>query len=191
MGLKIRIIGGSGSGKSYAAKELSETWQIPCYDLDQIFWDNQAERFGVKTPEYIRNALLETTVSKDAWIIEGVYYLWARNSFDRADLIFILCPNVYLQHWRAGWRFFKRKLYLEPSYKKETLKETIKLIRWNHRYNHKTLPKVLEFIQDYREKTFIVRSNAEIHRKLQEYFLHNDGISSLKTTNKGAAHVID
>ena len=38
--MKIRIIGCSGSGKTYLAKRLSKKYNIPNFDLDDIQWDN-------------------------------------------------------------------------------------------------------------------------------------------------------
>ena len=37
--MKIRIIGCSGSGKTYLAKRLSKKYNIPNFDLDDIQWD--------------------------------------------------------------------------------------------------------------------------------------------------------
>ncbi|MFH0701512.1 MAG: hypothetical protein V2A62_03685 [Candidatus Woesearchaeota archaeon] len=48
---KIHIIGGPGSGKSYAAKRLSQLLKIPHFDLDELHWDKNANRYGIKTPE--------------------------------------------------------------------------------------------------------------------------------------------
>lgn len=49
--IKIHIIGGSGSGKSYICEKISKKFNIPHFDLDDIFWDNHAIEYGVKTPE--------------------------------------------------------------------------------------------------------------------------------------------
>ena len=34
-------------------------------------------------------------LSKESWIIEGVYYSWLQDSFIKADVVFILKPNVF------------------------------------------------------------------------------------------------
>lgn len=38
--MKIHIIGGSGTGKSYLAEGLSEKYAVPHFDLDDLQWDN-------------------------------------------------------------------------------------------------------------------------------------------------------
>lgn len=46
--MKIHIIGGSGSGKTYLADKLSKEYGITHYDLDELQWDNKADSYGVK-----------------------------------------------------------------------------------------------------------------------------------------------
>ncbi|RKN60048.1 hypothetical protein [Paenibacillus ginsengarvi] len=48
LAIRIHIIGGSGSGKSYIAALLSDKLRIPHYDLDVIFWDHQSNEYGVR-----------------------------------------------------------------------------------------------------------------------------------------------
>src|SRR5215831_518656 len=95
---RIHIIGGPGSGKSYAALQLSRLLGIPAYDLDELFWDRAAER----------NARLAAIAQEEIWIIEGVYYGWLGPSFERADRIFVLRPHVLLRDWRIVNRFVLR-----------------------------------------------------------------------------------
>ena len=46
--MKIHIIGCSGTGKTYFAKKLSDKYNIPHFDLDDIQWDNNSECTIVK-----------------------------------------------------------------------------------------------------------------------------------------------
>ena len=73
MKLKIHIIGGSGSGKTYLAKALSAKYGIPRHDLDDLQWDN-ARGYGSKRPREERRQLLDEILKEPDWIIEGVYY---------------------------------------------------------------------------------------------------------------------
>src|SRR5262245_27327044 len=97
---RIHIIGGAGSGKSYAARVLSRQFGIPTYDLDELFWDRAAPRYGVRAAVAERDARLASITQEVLWIIEGVYYGWLRPSFARADCIFVLQPPVLLRDWR-------------------------------------------------------------------------------------------
>ena len=57
--MKIHIIGCSGTGKTYLAKKLSNKYNIPHYDLDNIHWDNSSEKYGIKTKVEKRDKLLK------------------------------------------------------------------------------------------------------------------------------------
>ena len=63
--MKIHIIGCSGSGKTYLAKDLSKKFNIPRFDLDDIKWDNITNSYGVKMPINKRNALFEEILKND------------------------------------------------------------------------------------------------------------------------------
>lgn len=56
--MKIHIIGCSGSGKTYLAKALSEKYNIPHYDLDDIQWDNNSDGYGVIAKRFTLGAAL-------------------------------------------------------------------------------------------------------------------------------------
>lgn len=159
---KIHIIGGGGSGKTYIANRLSKILDIICYDLDDVFWDNDANTYGIKALEHVRDKKIEEILKNDSWIIEGVYHKWLFESFKNADIIFILRPNIYLQHFRCITRFIKRKLGILPSKKKNTLKSLIKMIVWNHDYNKNKINEILEFLKEFNDKTVILKNNNDV-----------------------------
>jgi adenylate kinase family enzyme len=117
---RIHIIGSTGSGKSYIANLLSRRLNLPVFDLDDLFWDRAAATYGVRTAGGVRDRKLAQIAASDAWIIEGVYHQWVGPSFDRAELILMLVPSVWVRDVRVVRRFIKRKLGLVPS-KRESL----------------------------------------------------------------------
>ena len=119
--MKIRIIGCSGSGKSYLAKKLSQKHNIPHFDLDDLQWDNTQNSYGVKMPVEKRNQMLNDILIKPDWIIEGVYYGWVQQSFADADIIYVLDVPKRLYKARIIRRFIRRKFGIEKG-KKETFK---------------------------------------------------------------------
>ena len=130
---------------------------IPSYDLDESFWDRAANRYGAKASEIERDARLTQLVQQDAWIIEGVYYSWVEQSFNRAEVIGVLRPPVLLRDVRILKRFVQRKLGL-VSTKRERLIDLYRLILWNHRYQAINLPSALESIKDYGSKSLLCSS---------------------------------
>jgi len=117
--MKIHIIGGSGSGKTYLADKLSKEHNIPHFDLDDLQWDNKAESYGIKRNPDERQAMLLEILNKEDWIIEGVYYKWCRQCFADADKIYLLeVPRRTYRH-RIIRRFIRRKLGLEKGKKEK------------------------------------------------------------------------
>ena len=129
--MKIHIIDCSGIGKTYFAKKLSNKYNIPHYDLDNIYWDNSSEKYGLKTEFEKRDNLLQNILEKDAWIVEGIYYKWLEQSFKDADIIYILDLPKYIYKFRIIKRFIKRKLKLEVTKKRniEIFNKFIKMDR--------------------------------------------------------------
>jgi adenylate kinase family enzyme len=151
---RIHILGGPGSGKSYAARHLSHRLGITAYDLDDLFWNRAAQRYGVRASDVDRDAGLVAITQQDAWVIEGVYYRWLKASFERADIIFVLCPNVYLRDWRILKRFVSRKLGIVPS-KRESLLDLYRLIQWNHKYDSDNLKRAMDFFREFENKVVV------------------------------------
>jgi len=158
---RIHIIGGPGSGKSYAALQLSRLLGIPAYDLDELFWDRAAPSYGVRAPAAERNARLAAITQEEIWIIEGVYYGWLGPSFERADRIFVLRPHVLLRDWRIVKRFVLRKCGVRPT-KREDLLGLYRLIRWNHQYGANNLRQALEWLREFEDKIIVCRGAADL-----------------------------
>jgi adenylate kinase family enzyme len=153
---RIHIIGGPGSGKTYAARHLSDALGIPTYDLDDLFWDLAAQSYGVRASDAERDAKLLSITDENTWIIEGVYYRWLRPSFERADIIFVLCPNVFVRDWRILKRFVNRKLGIMQT-KKESFTDLYCLIKWNHKYDGDNLKRAVDFIREFEHKVVTYR----------------------------------
>ena len=95
---KLHILGGPGGGKSFTAAKLAARYSLPVCDLDDLFWDRRADHDGVKARAATRDQALSRSVAEEAWVIEGVYYGWVSPSFERADLIILLVPSVWVRH---------------------------------------------------------------------------------------------
>jgi adenylate kinase family enzyme len=168
---RIHIIGGPGSGKSYAARHLSSRLGIPAYDLDDLFWDRAAQRYGARTSEIDRDARLLAITKEDAWVIEGVYYRWLKPSFERSEIICVLRPNVYLRDWRIVRRFVSRKLGIMPT-KRERLLDLYRLIQWNHKYDGDNLKRAMDFAHEFEHKIVVCASADDLLTRVTRLSAH-------------------
>ena len=149
--MKIHIIGGSGTGKTYLAKQLAAKYQIPHYDLDELQWDNRAEHYGVKREKSERERMLSEILKKDDWIIEGVYYKWCSQCFADADKIYLLEVPKRVYIFRILKRFLRRKMGMEKG-KKETIKSVYHLIKWTTQYGEKDMEDIRKMLEPYENK---------------------------------------
>lgn len=149
--MKIRIIGNSGSGKSYWAKRLSERYKISHYDLDDIVWNNRSNEYGVKNSREDRDKLLNTILERKDWIIEGVYYGWCQSTFEEADCILVLQVPRRVYCYRIIKRFLKRKLGLEEG-KKESLKSLKELLCWTKKWEEENWFEIKKLLEVQQEK---------------------------------------
>ena len=163
--MKIHIIGGSGTGKSTLARQLSEKYGGLHVDLDDLFWDNTADRYDVKMPEDKRAQLLNEVLEKSDWITEGVYYSWVGDCFQLADAIYLLDIPQKVCSYRIIKRFVRRKLHLERS-KKESIWSLAKLLKWTEKFREKNLPEIYKALEPYSQKTIVIRNSKELRKIL-------------------------
>jgi len=164
--MKIHIIGCSGSGKTYLAGALSEKYNIPHFDLDDIQWDNNADVYGVKMPVEKRTALLNDILKNDSWIIEGVYYAWVGKCFEDADKIYVLDIPKRVYTYRIIKRAIKRKLGFEKG-KKETLKSVYNLLKWTDTFQKKNMVEIRKILMKYTSKTVWLKSKRDVENILK------------------------
>ncbi len=129
--MKIYIIGASGSGKSTLAKTISETLNVKATNLDEIFWCNNKNGYGMMRDIEERDIIYEEILQHNSWIIEGAYIKWPKKGFFLADEFVFLNLKESTITYRIIKRFILRKLNIEKTNKKETFSSLIKLIRWN------------------------------------------------------------
>ncbi len=165
--MKIRIIGCSGSGKTYLAKRLSKKYNIPNFDLDDIQWDNSQNSYGVKMPIEKRGQMLNDILQHSDWIIDGVYYAWVQKSFEDADVIYVLDMPKWLYRFRIIKRFIRRRVGLEKG-KKETLKSVYTLLKWTDTFQNTNMKEIVRILETYKEKVVFIKKKVEIDRILTD-----------------------
>lgn len=158
---KIHIIGSTGSGKSFIARQLSKELGIRHYELDDIKY-SISPLTGKKVSFEERIKLLDDITEKDEWIVEGIHHSWINGSLEAADIIFFLTPNVLLRDVRMINRFFKTRLSIEESHWKHTFKDLVTMIDGNHKFEKEKKPLIIDILKRYSTKTVILNDNNKL-----------------------------
>lgn len=163
IGNKILIIGCSGAGKSYFARQLNELSNIPLYYLDCIFWKENWTHIT-------RDELLEETkkiMEKPSWIIDGNYLKTLEERFKEADTIFFLdLPQedcIKAEALRRGTKRPDLPDYLVEEYDPEFI-DFIKSFKSTKR------PIILSLMDKYKDKIYYTfKSRQEKDLWLDKY----------------------
>ena len=165
--MKIHIVGCSGTGKTYLAGALSNRYNIQHFELDDIQWDNSSEGYGQKMPIDKRDKMLKQILNKESWIIEGVYYAWVLEGFQKADIIYVLDIPRHIYKYRIIMRFVRRKLGIEKG-KKETFKSLYNLLKWTDKYQNNNLKEIKQILKQYENKVVWISDSREIDKIINE-----------------------
>ena len=102
---KISIIGGSGTGKSTLARNLSKELNIEFYHIDAI---HHLENWKIRDKEE-RDSIIYDIVSKDKWIIDGTYKDTLVKRMEEADIIIYLDYSTIARVKGILTRYLKSK----------------------------------------------------------------------------------
>ncbi len=108
---RIHVTGNAGSGKTTAARSLSEALAIPVHSLDTIVWQPHWK----KTPNAERERNERTLTSQRTWIIEGV----SDHVRQAADVVIYLDLPRRRCLWRALLRGLRHLDTQRPEFPRE------------------------------------------------------------------------
>jgi adenylate kinase family enzyme len=159
---RIYLLGGSGVGKSFVSQIMKEASNISVLDLDSIYW--KKDTFSMEEDEEVRDKNLLDTINKNKnLVIEGSYIKdWVLPCFENADKIFVIRSNYKLQKRRIICRFIKRKLGIEKTNRKETIKSIRGLISWTRTYNDNMNSFVGCHYDQFKDKIVFVNNSTDI-----------------------------
>ena len=163
--MKIHILGGAGSGKTFLSSKFEDKYGISPLNLDDIVFDNSDIAFKIKRPEEERNKLLSDFIKtqNEDYIIEGVYYDWLDESFEKADYIFLFEIPLYIRVLRVIRRWY-RNLFDKSVKHKIGLISTIKLIKWMFEYYKEEFPLILKKLEKYQDKVTMIKSKEDVRK---------------------------
>lgn len=163
--MKLDIIGSVASGKSTLAREISEKYQIPFYEKDNIVWNRTPDGDKKRTPEE-RDRIFKEIIEGDNWIVEGSPRKCLRESFAYCDYIILLDISTCTRLFRVLRRWIRQKTGKEKYNTKPTIKFLYYNIKWVFEFNAER-KKITELLSKYGIK-YITFHNSEQAMKFIE-----------------------
>lgn len=121
----------------------------------------------MKRPAKVRGEMLQELLAKDNWIVEGVYYSWVEQSFEKADVIYVLDLPKSVYVTRIILRSARRKLGIEKG-KKESLKSVVNLLKWTDTFQKKNMKEIRVIMDKYADKVIWLSSRKSVEKIMRE-----------------------
>lgn len=103
---RILVLGGSCSGKTTLARQLSQKLQIKVFHLDDYYWFGEWQNIG---KERLLEEVHEITVREEEWIIEGNYSIVRDNIWQDCTCIYLCYTAPLTLFFRILRRSFDRE----------------------------------------------------------------------------------
>lgn len=172
--VKIHIIGPVGSGKSSLAKELSNKFNIPLVEPDNVVRERKPTGDVRRSNEEIVN-LIAATTKKNGWISEGVHtHGWIAPLLTEADLIIYYEPSTYVRLYRINKRFVKQCLKIEPSNYKPTFRMLKSMYTWTNLHNKRWKGEIEDILEPFQQKVI----HLQTKKQFQEFLIGTEQLYS-------------
>lgn len=162
--MKIYIIGPCGSGKTYFSKKLAKKYNIKCFELDKVCWDD--ENGNIKRTEEESSKLFEEILENDSWIIEDV----GRDKFVKgriqADIIYYIRMKKIKAYYRVIKRWTKQRIGIESYNHPPTLKQIKYFVSVVNSY-YKTEKEKIQKLKSYSDKVYFI-NKREFYKILND-----------------------
>jgi adenylate kinase family enzyme len=103
---RINVVGTSGSGKTTFARELAELLNLPCYEMDQLFWKSD---WRESSDDELLRKVYEVT-SRPRWVLDGNYTRTIPIKWKQVQLVIWLDLSLVQTVLRVTKRTIKRSL---------------------------------------------------------------------------------
>ena len=160
--MKIHVTGNAGAGKTTFAHKLGHELGLQVFGLDKVVW----QAGWLKSPPELKAAKLQSLISQDHWIIEGV----SDRVRAAADIVIFLDVNRAASYWRCtrrNWPYlFKSRPELPGNCPEILIIPRLIKIIW--RFPNHVRPKILADMTRRPQSSFRITNDQDL-RALRQH----------------------
>ncbi|WP_440897061.1 AAA family ATPase [Amphibacillus sp. Q70] len=166
--MRIDIVGSVASGKTTLARRLSEKYQVPFYEKDNIVYARTSQE-DIRRTKAERDVLFQEIIGQKDWIVEGSPREILRESFITCDYIIVLDVPLHTRLYRTLRRWIRQRIGTEKYNSKPTLEFLYCNFKWVIGY-HQERATLIKDLAMQSDKIYFFKNGIEVERFLEEYF---------------------
>ena len=147
---RVLVLGCPGAGKSTLARSLGEALSLPVVHLDKLWWKSG----WINRTEGEFDALLDTVLLGEEWVIDGNYLRTLPRRLERCDAVVLLDYPRQVCLFRALRRILSWRGRTRP------------FVRWIWEFHRTQRPQVLELLDGWTGEKHVFRSPKDCARFL-------------------------
>ena len=161
MNKKILVIGCPGSGKSYLSKSLSNILNIPCFHIDNLYWNKDKTHIT-------REELLEKyqdIIKLDSFILDGNYQSTLSYRFKYASTVIFL--DFSLDDCIKGIKSRNNEVRDDIPWIQNEI-DGEELIAWIKSFDERERGEIINLINDFKGEVYIIKNQEEVNTFLKK-----------------------
>ncbi len=161
--MKIYIVGSIASGKSTLAKQIAKMTNVEFYGLDNVVHQPDKSNPWGNSKRSIeeRDAMFNSIIQKDNWVIEDVGRPCFEEGFRQANKIVLLEIANLVRNFRIILRWIKQNLGIEKCIYKPNYNMLKCMLQWSKDYDLGK-DKLKERLYPYKDKVVILSNYKDI-----------------------------
>ena len=160
---RVLVLGCPGAGKSTLARSLGEALSLPVVHLDKLWWKSG----WINRTEGEFDALLDTVLLGEEWVIDGNYLRTLPRRLERCDAVVLLDYPRRVCLLRALRRILTWRGRTRPDMAADCPERLDgEFVRWIWEFHRTQRPQVLELLDGWTGEKHVFRSPKDCARFL-------------------------
>ena len=152
---KILIIGCPGSGKSYLSRKLASIYNIPCFHIDNLYWNSDKTHI---TREELKSKY-DDILSLDEFILDGNYISTMEYRLNYANTVIFL--DFSLDECIKGIKNRTNEVRDDIPWVQNEI-DSEELIAWIRTFDERERNVIIKLLENFKGTKIILKNKEEV-----------------------------